>query len=68
MITHLEIIVGAGVIAVAVMTTVATLVGALTYLVTKERAHPTPVAQTTCSRASAAPDRQGAEFPAAIAG
>jgi len=53
-IDHLEIIVRSMVIAAAVVTTVVTVVGTLTYLIFRERTHPTPVARPAVPRASAA--------------
>jgi hypothetical protein len=65
---HLEIIVGAGVIAAAVLTTVAAVVGTLTYLIFRERAHRAPLTGTAVPRVSAARDRWEAEVPTAVAG
>jgi hypothetical protein len=64
---HLEIIVGAGVIAAAVVTTVVTVVGALTYLIFRERAHPAPAVPTVVPKA-AARERPASEVPTAVAG
>jgi hypothetical protein len=63
---HLEIILGAGVAAAAVMTTVATVVATLTYFVTRERPHPVPAASRVVPKAAPARDRHAAGVPAAV--
>ena len=65
---HLDIIVGAGVIAAAVVTTVVTLVGTTTYLIFRERAHPAPGMPTAVPKAAAARKEMAADVPTAVAG
>jgi hypothetical protein len=65
---HLEIIVGAGVVAALVMTTVATVVGGLTYLIFRERPHRVPATRTAVPRTAPARDRREVAVPAAVAG
>jgi hypothetical protein len=60
---HLELILRAVVIAAAVVTTVVTFVGTMTYLVTRERPHPVPGAKAATVREPAP-----ARMPAAVAG
>jgi hypothetical protein len=64
---HLEIIVGAGVVAFAVVTTVATTVGALTYLIFRERPIPAAVPRAV-PKTPIVHDRHAAEVPATVAG
>lgn len=66
-IDHLEVIAGSVLIAAASVTTIATAVGALTYLLTRERRPASATAPTAVPR-DAAPREWAAEAPVAVAG
>ncbi|MBX9579380.1 MAG: hypothetical protein K2X87_03650 [Gemmataceae bacterium] len=65
---HLELIVWSGLIAAASVTTIATIVGTLTYLLTRERSHPAPARPTAVPKVPAVRHRAAAEPPVAVAG
>jgi hypothetical protein len=65
---HLELIARSGLIAAASVTTVATVVGTLTYLLTRERSHPAPARPTAVPKVPADRHRSAAEPAVAVAG
>jgi hypothetical protein len=66
---HLEVLVGSALIAFVLVATIAAVVGTLTYLLTRERAHPEPAGPKSMPvvRSSAA-EQPSAEVSTAVAG
>jgi hypothetical protein len=65
----LEIIFGAGVVALAVVTTISTVVWTFAFLVTREKAHvAAPARPTVVPATPAVRERHEAEAPAGVAG
>lgn len=67
-IDHLELIVWSVLIAAASVTTIATVVGTLVYLLTRERHHPVPARPAAVLKVSAVRHQSAAEAPMAVAG
>lgn len=65
---HLELIAGAGLIAVALLGTVVAVVGTLTYFLTREWDHSAADSPTAIPAAKAARERHLPEVPTGVAG